>query len=222
MDIIDWEFWLLPATVAVVVVAWDLIQRRNVKAHHLEEEAELKYSRPGYREDRFPTSENVGEIAFNTPSEMVLGQQTVIELFVSKTESTLLLMSLIKAEGDREGARVQVSDRMKANLRGGGFEITSLAEETQALEGADRVRWAWSIQAKTKGVQPLFLTLAIIVKVEGESTPRTVKTFEKEIRVRVTPAQHVSGFVAKHWQWLWAAVLLPLAGLIAAVFFPEK
>jgi len=56
--------------------------------------------------------------------------------------------------------------------------------------------------------------LSARVKIDGSDTPLVVRTFDREMLVKISVAQRVSGFVANNWQWLWAAVAVPIAGYL--------
>ena len=64
----------------------------------------------------------------------------------------------------------------------------------------------------TSGKHNLHLTLTALFSVDGESTRKTIRTFDKTIEIEVTPAQLVLKFLENNWQWLWAAILLPIVG----------
>ncbi len=124
------------------------------------------------------------------------------------------LKQRIEATGDREGARIRVSGRMQARLSGSGFAITSITSETQAVARDEVTEWKWEVRPVNKGRHYLHLTLSVLLNVDSISTPRAIRTFDKVIEVEVTWCQRAGSFIERNWQWLWAAVLLPIAGWI--------
>jgi hypothetical protein len=153
-----------------------------------------------------------GSIAFNTPKSMNLYSKALIQLLLDIKTPIEELKRYVKAEGEKAGARIRISNRMEARLSGLNFAITAITQETQAVSGAEVTEWKWEINPKSAGSQFLHLTLSAILNVEGAYTPRTIRTFDKVIEVEVTWKQKVSSFVRKNWQWFWAAILVPIVG----------
>jgi hypothetical protein len=54
--------------------------------------------------------------------------------------------------------------------------------------------------------------LSAIIKFQGEEKIRTIRTFEREMLVKVSFRKRVVTFVGKNWQWLWTALVVPVAG----------
>jgi hypothetical protein len=162
--------------------------------------------------DRILVRMPFGSIAFNTPRSMNLYSKALIQLLLDIKTPIEELKQYVKAEGEKAGERIRVSNRMAARLTGPNFAITAITQETQAVSGAEMTEWKWEIKPKNAGSQFLHLTLSAILNVEGADTPRTIRTFDKIIEVEVTWNQKVTGFIRKNWQWLWAAVLVPIAG----------
>ena len=74
-----------------------------------------------------------GNIAFNAPSEMSLGQAVDVELLLSSRESIQVLKNLINQEGATEGAEIEIANKMKSKLSGIGFDVVELTDEVQAI-----------------------------------------------------------------------------------------
>ena len=120
---------------------------------------------------------------------------------------------MITAAGEREGARIKVSDRMQARLSGQGFKIEAITNETQAISGVDSTEWKWEIQPTKPGRQQLHLTLSATLNVEDERIPRTVRTFERTIDVQITWPQRFSRFFGSPLQWVLTVIVIPLLGV---------
>lgn len=162
--------------------------------------------------DRMLENMDFGNIAFNAPNSMNLYDTSVIQLKLSLATPIDELKLMIEAEGAKEGARIRVSDRMEARLSGSNFAITAITPETQAVSGFDVTEWKWEIKPASEGRHRLHLTLSALLIVEGTSTPRAIRTFDKVIEVEVKWHQRAGSFFKKNWQWLWAALLIPIAG----------
>lgn len=155
-----------------------------------------------------------GNIAFNTPSTLSLGDSEVIQLLLSQQLSIEELQQKIRAKGKTEGHRIRVSNKMEARLSGSGFKIEAILPEVQAVAASNNTEWKWKIEATKGGNQELHLTLSALLYLDDQPTPYVIRTFERTINVRVTLLRRISSFVAGNWQWLWTAVLIPVAGWI--------
>jgi hypothetical protein len=162
--------------------------------------------------DRLLEGLEIGNIAFNAPQSMNLHDTAIIQLMLGLATPVDELKQMIEAEGDKEGTSIRVSDRMEARLSGPNFAITAITPEIQAVSRSEVTEWKWEVKPSTGGHQYLHLTLSVLLSVEGTSTPRAIRTFDKMIEIEVTWSQRVGSFFNKNWQWLWAAVLLPLVG----------
>jgi hypothetical protein len=152
----------------------------------------------------------VGNIAFNTPRNLYVGDPAVMEVRLSRQKSIADLQQKIVEAGAKEGARIQVSREMQASLSGSGFKIEPITPEVQSLSDTEDTEWKWEIKPTEVGNQRLYLTLSALLSVEGQRTPRAVRTFERTIDVSVTWPTRLSAFLAGNWQWLWTTVLIPL------------
>ncbi len=162
--------------------------------------------------DRILERMEPANIAFNSPKSMNLHDTAVIQLLLGVETSIKELKQLVEAEGEKAGASIRVSNRMEARLTGPNFSITSITSEIQAVSRTGVINWRWEIKPKNIGRQFLHLTLSAILNVEGVTTPRTIRTFDKVIEVQVTWNQKVMRFVKNNWQWLWAVMVAPIAG----------
>jgi len=162
--------------------------------------------------DNYLASIASANIAFNVPQTINLYETALIQLKLSLQKSIDELREALTAEGKREGAIVKVSNRMEARLTGANFQITAITSEEQAVGSIGEVEWKWEIKPTTSGKHNLHLTLTALFSVDGESTRKTIRTFDKTIEIEVTPAQLVLKFLENNWQWLWAAILLPIVG----------
>jgi hypothetical protein len=162
--------------------------------------------------DRVLQKLEFGNIAFNVPQTMRLRDTAVIELLLSVATPTDELKRMIEAAGEKEGARIRVSERMEARLSGPNFAITAITPELQAVSRHDITQWKWEVKPSRDGHQYLHLTLSALLSVDAASTPRALRTFDKMIEVEVSWPQQVGSFFEQNWQWLWATVCVPIVG----------
>lgn len=162
--------------------------------------------------DQILASMEWANIAFNSPQKLNLKETAEVQLLLSLRKTMDELRTEITAAGEREGAKVKVSNRMQARLSGVDFQIVAITDEEQAVGATDTVEWKWEIKPLAAGRHSLHLTLTALFSVDGATTRRAVRTFDKTIEVKVSAGQLASDFFGKNWQWLWAAILLPIAG----------
>ena len=153
-----------------------------------------------------------GNIAFNAPKTINLQETAIIQLMLGLEKSVDDLKQMIEAVGEKQGAQIRVSDRMEARLSGSNFTITAITPEIQAISRSNITEWKWEVKPTSDGRHYLHLTLSALLSINGTSTPRAVRTFDQVIEVEVVWYQRIESFFDKNWQWLWAAILVPIAG----------
>ena len=162
--------------------------------------------------DRLLEEMELGTIAFNVPANINIDDSPQIQLILSLAETIEKLKQSISGEGEKVGATIRVSDRMEARLSGYMFQITAITPEIQAVSKRQQTEWKWEVQPKKEGRHKLHLTLAALLEVDEHSTPRVIRTFDKIIVVNVTMTKKIGLFIKNNWQWLWAAILVPVVG----------
>ena len=162
--------------------------------------------------DKLLNKMEFGAIAFNAPGSINIEDSPQIQLILSLAETTEKLKKSIIEEGEKIGATIRVSGRMEARLSDYMFQITAITPEIQAVSKGHRTEWKWEIHPKEEGQHKLHLTLTALLEIDGHSTPRAIRTFSKLIEVDVTTTQKTGMFFKNNWQWLWAAILVPVVG----------
>lgn len=152
------------------------------------------------------------QIAFNVPEHLNIEESAQIQLLLSLQEEIGALKQAVEEAGRKEGASIKVGDRMEAVLSGPMFDILEITRSLQAVSERERTEWKWEVTPREEGSHNLYLTLSAFLQVEGDTIPRVIKSFEKEITVEVTAGQKVEAFASANWQWLWAVVVVPIAG----------
>ena len=163
----------------------------------------------------------LGNITYNAPDTMLLGDRHDIYLLLSPSQSAEQLQSQLQSRlGHPEtlqSVQIKIAERMQATLTGEGFEITPSEPQEQAVSGTEPTEWHWTVSSKEAGQQELQLDLYVLVVLkDSPPMPRKIRTFTKTIRVRVTLGRRLAGFVGDNWQWLWGTLLVPLAGWLWA------
>ena len=166
--------------------------------------------------DKVLASLPMGNMAFNVPAAVEIGQTFSVRLILSPTKS----IAQIQEELDRslpprqshESAQVRLTSQMEARMTGQNFEIVEVTPEILAVSGSEDTQWTWDVTPKQGGPQQLHLTVSAILYLNGQSTPRVVNEFDRKINVNVGFGYRVSSFIGDNWQWLWATLLVPAVG----------
>ncbi|HYG11587.1 MAG TPA: hypothetical protein VD835_16690, partial [Pyrinomonadaceae bacterium] len=162
--------------------------------------------------DAYLDSLPLGEVAFNTPEKMRLGQTVNVELKLGGAHLVGQLEELIKEEGRVETHRVKVASVMEARLVGTGFEIATATPPEQVVSESKPTEWEWQVKATREGTQRLHLTLNAVVFVDGKERRRKTETFKKDILVEVTPGSRIAAFFYDNVGWIVPVLLLPFIG----------
>lgn len=190
--------------------------RESVKQKNVAKESSARSSTSLGSVEAIVNNLEWGNIAFDTPKKMKFEEPKIIKLLLSPTKSVQELQSSLKSYEQIESARIQISNKMQANLSGLGFKIEVLEPQEQAVSIGKTTQWRWQVTPTEDGDgdQNLYLTLSAIIDVSNQKSSYVIQTFDKVIKVEVSVSQRISTFVAGNWQWLWASILVPLSAFI--------
>lgn len=163
-----------------------------------------------------------GNIAFNNPQQMRIGETGEVEAIIAVTVPADELMNALTVEGKRENASLLVSDRMQAALTGGGaFDVAPTGPQTQWLSKDAPTVWHWLVTPKLTGPQFLTLSVDAIITINGEKDTRNITTLTRQIAVEVARPHNEEewfAWVKEHieavgWGWgVLAAVIGTMTG----------
>jgi hypothetical protein len=164
---------------------------------------------------RFVDGLATANIAFNPPKTMVMGDRKLVELLMSVEQSQAALRAQLPVEdqGSAQTATAKVAPRMEATLTGVGFTVESLSPSEQAVSRSQQTQWSWAVTPTAPGVQILHLSLSARLDIEGHDTPFVVRTFDREIAVKVTTMQRIKAAIPAG-QWAWGALIVPIIGYL--------
>jgi hypothetical protein len=159
-----------------------------------------------------------GYVAFKSPTTMRAGSEEVIEVRVAREVSSALTEGL-RGSGPTTIDCLIVDTRLTADLSGDDFDIERLFGHRDQLFLLPTVSWGWKVTPRHSGMHELHLEIALKVEAPGISESEgTVRTFTKNVRVRVNPIYSVRGFLNENLQVL-LGLMFPsgilLTGLVA-------
>jgi len=158
-----------------------------------------------------------GKIVFNPPDQMQEQKTVVIQARISFKDIGPLLTEQLEGPGTPQVEILKVSETMRVSLTGDGdaFLIQRIGHEDQAVAGKEYAQWEWRVTPLKAGDQKLTLTAEVIIKLPGRPDAEIDHTvLNKQILVRVDRWYTIKQFMANNWQWLWAVVIVPAAGLL--------
>ncbi|MBT3313783.1 MAG: hypothetical protein HN390_04135 [Anaerolineae bacterium] len=159
----------------------------------------------------------LGNIAYNVPERMRVDEIITLELLLNPSAPQEELSEQISAKGEVESAIIEITPRMKVELRAEdaeAFEIQAIHDNAEQLIGSTHTtRWAWLVKAKKEGTQNLILTVYRLIKYEEVKDWREVKSYQTDIAVEITLGQRI-----KSLDWKWVIPTIITAILIPALW----
>lgn len=156
----------------------------------------------------------LGKVAFNTPRFINIEETVSIHVALSPSEGEAVLLERVEGPGEKVASDLQVGNNMEARLSGEGFKIVPVTRERQAV-ASGVTEWIWDVTPLRAGKHQLTLTIDALISVNGQTIPKTLRTFRKPIEVDVTVGQRLGGWLSEHGKWAWTTLLLPLFGWVA-------
>jgi len=151
-------------------------------------------------------------IVFNTPKTLKLDEVSEIQLVLGVAVPVAFLKNYMSVPGETDSATVKISQDVSARLTGAGFAITEVTESRQPITLDEITEWKWQIVPQREGMQRLHLSISAEIDVNGTSMRKVVRTFDKDINIDIGAGEVVAKFFSTNWQWLFAAILVPVFG----------
>lgn len=153
------------------------------------------------------------QVAFNSPTEITLGAPQSVSLVMSFDTPSETLKEGIASQGPTATAEVPAAPEMEAVLVGSsGLTVRALQPDPkQAIPSHGKTEWDWDVEGSTAGPQMLTLSISAVLSAPG-SPEYAIQTFNRKLNVTVSNTARVSQFISNNWQWLWAVLVVPLAG----------
>lgn len=139
-----------------------------------------------------------GAVSYSIPTAMVEGQSYAAYLRIDDKISNALTEGL----DNTSVAEINVSATMRAILTAGkSIEIdSSYSSSTQLRKVGEPTEWKWSLKPLKSGTHSLRLKVVCILKRQGYTDETyDLKTFEKELTVRVDPWYRIRNILKKYW-----------------------
>jgi hypothetical protein len=109
------------------------------------------------------------------------------------------------------GSTIKISKIVEAKLIAPDFTIVAFSPDRQAISQSDPTTWEWELSGAKPGKHDVHISISAIVSVDNDRAERLIKTFESTVVVEITTRQWLLGLVKQYWQWVFTALLIPLA-----------
>jgi hypothetical protein len=121
-----------------------------------------------------------GLVAYNPPAQARVQEDFELTVRVQRGTATVS-PSLTALPGTPQVTteKLPVGTYMRADLRGAGFDVESLSDELQLVDGV--TEWAWRVTPQDDGLKTLRLTLVVVL----DDLPLSNRTFDRSINVDV-------------------------------------
>lgn len=161
-----------------------------------------------------------GEIALNAPAEMRVGGRETITARICRSVDPNLVKAL-EGSAQPQIQQIKVGEKMSATLEGPAFdkELVSPGRPDQRIADGECGDWQWSVKPLERGEQELALNACVCISIPGALDEYVeYKTLTKKIKVRVTAAHVVGGFIEKYWQWMFGTVVSAIIATALAIW----
>lgn len=148
---------------------------------------------------------------FTVPEQANVQDNIRAELLIDPSKTTEELANLAGVAGRQLREDVPISKVVVARLTAADIKVTPETPEKQAISQFEPTTWRWILEPSSTGRHELHLSISAVITVENERVDRHIKTLDRIIVIEITPGQVVLGWLGKNWQWLWGAVLVPIA-----------
>lgn len=151
-------------------------------------------------------------IAFNVPDKTINIDETFdIQLVIDPSKTAAELAKTITESGVVISNTITISKIVEVQIVAPKFTITTTTPDKQAIATTAPTTWEWTLKPNEAGKQTIKVSVNAIVLVGGKKAPRHISTFEQYITVNITTDQILVRWFKQYWQWLFTALLIPLA-----------
>jgi hypothetical protein len=145
-----------------------------------------------------------GQLAFNPPQEMRVGESAIVRLRLTRYGNVAAPTLVAGLGSDRRVLTdiVRVGSTMRAQLSGDTFEVDPLSNEEQLVVGDIYNEWAWRVVPQTGGTHALTLRISAVITVDSEKMIRDFPVKETTVTVQVSLMRTVGQALGEYWKEL--------------------
>lgn len=162
------------------------------------------------------------------PTEASIDETFPLTLIIDPTvDETILLRQLESENPDQSiiAGTTKISSLAWPVLIAPDFIVDPATAAEQAVTKDSATTWTWQLKPKTGGKFTVIVELYAIVYIGDQQTKKKYKTLKQPITITVPPEPFyikIWNWIDSKWEWLWGAVVFPIAGLIYAKLRRKK
>lgn len=179
-------------------------------------------AKPNVIEDPVISQLYKASLAFVVPSTANINDTLNAQLLIDPSKEVEELAKQLTNKGTTIKQEIRVSKKIIAKLTAADFDLKDVTPNEQALSSTEPTEWLWELRPKSVGNHEIKLTVVAVIKVDNESSEHHIKTFDKVIKVTITPPQVILGWLSKYWQWLISTLIIPMAIFVYKTKFKKK
>lgn len=153
---------------------------------------------------------SMASMAFGVPEKANIKDKIRIQFLINPSINPNILEKSITINGKIISSSILISKIIDVELIAAGLEIKELSPSRQAVSNTETTIWEWELIPTKAGEFDLYLIVNAEVEVDSTRAHRRLKTYEKQLKIEITPQQQFFGLFEKYWQWVWTAIFAPL------------
>ncbi len=164
-----------------------------------------------------------GQLAFNPPQTMRLGESAVIRLRLTRYGNVAAPTLVAGLGSDRRVLTdmVKVGSTMRAQLSGDTFQVEPLSSEEQLVVGDAYNEWAWRVAPQSGGTHALTLRISAVITVGSEKMVRDFPVKETTVTVQVSLVRTVGRALGEYWKEL-LGLMVPTGSGAVGIWLWQK
>jgi hypothetical protein len=170
-----------------------------------------------------------GKGAIEAPPEMVRDETSTVSFAIAGESSGTTVEEVLGSEAFNGSVEaVKIGGAMSAQLTGRGFRIEPAGKVRREIGPAGTMLWEWQVTPlKDHGDKLRVQAFVIVPGPNGAQQESHLKTFGKEVKVKVTSGQRVADWMDESSAWLtrgnnWLKALAGFLTALAAVLVALK
>jgi hypothetical protein len=205
-----------PPTPSMVGTTSSSPAKKGARKLHHSDDSESASTDPDEALQNAVDSLPVGQVVFNHPSEMKMGEAKEVQVRISRDVAAdiskgLTMPGLADRGQTTEHQQIKISTSMKVQLHGEPyFDVKPLTDEEQLIDKTGFTEWKFTVIPLQGGRWPLHLTVTAVVHAADREKVKNLEVLDEQVTVQVSTLEVVESFIGNNWQWLIGTVLIPV------------
>lgn len=150
-------------------------------------------------------------IAVGLPDSANIRDHIKMMLIIDSNAGPEQLEAIITIKGKKISAKIPVSKIVEVEVVAPDFDIKPQPKIRQALSETEPTIYEWIITPTKPCDCEISVSVYAEVNVDNARAVRKIKTFEKQMRITVTPSQWFADWMKNYWQWAFSTLIIPIS-----------